>query len=72
LPTGAAISHLFWHYIAAINKGIAAGMKFYLCPEASRSLGISMKNQLEGVNFVPAAHAATADFIQDGYALILP
>jgi len=49
-----------------------AGIKFYLCQEASRTLGISMKNKIEGINFVPAAHSATADFIQDGYAIILP
>jgi len=59
-------------YIAAIEKGMNAGIKFYLCQEASRTLGISMKNKIEGINFVPAAHSATADFIQDGYAIILP
>lgn len=59
-------------YASQIQKGIDAGIKFYLCQEASRTIGISMKNKLPGINFVPAAHAATADFIQDGYAIILP
>lgn len=59
-------------YMAAIQKGIAHGMKFYLCQEASRALGITMANKVEGVYFVPAAHAATADFQMDGYAIVLP
>ena len=59
-------------YRALVERGMAAGMKFYLCQEASRSLGINMDNKIDGINFVPAAHAATADFQMDGFALILP
>lgn len=59
-------------YLSKIQQGMDAGIIFYLCQEASRSLGINMNNKVEGINFVPAAHAATADFIQDGYAIILP
>jgi intracellular sulfur oxidation DsrE/DsrF family protein len=59
-------------YVAAVERGMAVGMKFYLCQEASRSLGINMDNKIPGVNFVPAAHAAIADLQIDGYAIILP
>ena len=59
-------------YISVLKEAMDAGIKFYLCQEASRTLGITMDNKIEGVNFVPAAHAATADFQMDGYAIILP
>lgn len=59
-------------YIAVVERGLAKGMKFYLCQEASRTLGIYMSNKIPGINFVPAAHAATADFQMDGYAIIIP
>jgi len=67
-------------YIAIVNRGLDKGMKFYLCQEASRTLGISMTanattglgKKIPGINFVPAAHAATADFQMDGYAIIIP
>lgn len=59
-------------YRAIVERGMAVGMKFYLCQEASRTLGISMANKIPGINFVPAAHAATADFQMDGYAIIIP
>jgi len=59
-------------YISVVERGLAKGMKFYLCQEASRSLGITMANKIPGINFVPAAHAATADFQMDGYAIIIP
>jgi intracellular sulfur oxidation DsrE/DsrF family protein len=59
-------------YRAIVERGMAVGMKFYLCQEASRSLGITMANKIPGINFVPAAHAATADFQMDGYAIIIP
>jgi intracellular sulfur oxidation DsrE/DsrF family protein len=59
-------------YRAIVERGMAVGMKFYLCQEASRTLGITMANKIPGINFVPAAHAATADFQMDGYAIIIP
>jgi len=59
-------------YRAIVERGLAKGMKFYLCQEASRTLGITMANKIPGVNFVPAGHAATADFQMDGYAIIIP
>lgn len=59
-------------YRSIVERGMAVGMKFYLCQEASRTLGINMSNKIPGVNFVPAAHAATADFQMDGYAIIIP
>lgn len=59
-------------YVDVIKNAMKMGIKFYLCQEASRTLKISMKNKIEGIYFVPAAHAATADFIQDGYAIIIP
>lgn len=59
-------------YAAKIQQAIDAGIIFYLCQEASRTLGITMNNKLPGIYFVPAAHSATADFIQDGYAILLP
>ena len=59
-------------YISIVQRGLDKGMKFYLCQEASRTLGITMANKIPGINFVPAAHAATADFQMDGYALIIP
>jgi len=59
-------------YRLIVERGMAKGMKFYLCQEASRTLGITMANKIPGINFVPAAHAATADFQMDGYALIIP
>jgi len=59
-------------YRAVVERGMAVGMKFYLCQEASRTLGITMANKIPGINFVPAAHAATADFQMDGYAIIIP
>jgi len=36
------------------------------------SLGITGLTRSAGINFVPAAHAATADFQMDGYAIIIP
>lgn len=59
-------------YISIVERGMAVGMKFYLCQDASRTLGITMANKIPGINFVPAAHAATADFQMDGYAIIIP
>jgi len=59
-------------YIEAMQRGMDAGIKFYLCQEASRTLGITMANKIPGINFVPAAHAATADFQMDGYAIVIP
>ena len=67
IPTGPANQ-----YRSFVERGMAVGMKFYLCQEASRTLGITMDNKIPGVNFVPAAHAATADFQMDGYAIIIP
>lgn len=59
-------------YIAVINDAMARGIKFYLCQEASRTLKISNKNKIEGIYYVPAAHAATADYQMEGYAIIIP
>ena len=59
-------------YISIVERGLAVGMKFYLCQEASRTLGINMSNKIPGINFVPAGHAANADFQRDGYAIIIP
>lgn len=59
-------------YKDLVKRGMEVGMHFYLCQEASRTLGITMANKIPGINFVPAAHAATADFQMDGYAIILP
>lgn len=59
-------------FIGLVKRGMEVGMHFYLCQEASRTLGITMANKIPGINFVPAAHAATADFQMDGYALLLP
>lgn len=59
-------------YRSIVQRGLDVGMKFYLCQEASRTLGITMANKIPGINFVPAAHAATADFQMDGYAIIIP
>jgi len=46
------------------------GVKFYLCQMASRTLGIKKARVIPGVDFVPGAHLAVADFQQLGYALI--
>ena len=59
-------------YVDALQRGMDAGIKFYLCQEASRTIGITMDNKIPGINFVPAAHAATADFQMDGYAIVIP
>lgn len=59
-------------YIDVINNAMSLGIKFYLCQEASRTLGISNKNKIDGIYYIPAAHAATADFQVDGYAIIIP
>lgn len=59
-------------YVDLVKDAMELGITFYLCQEASRTLGITMKNKIPGVYFVPAAHAATADFIQDGYAILIP
>ena len=59
-------------YISIVQRGLDKGMKFYLCQEASRTLGINMSNKIPGINFVPAGHAADADFQRDGYAIIIP
>jgi len=46
------------------------GVEFYICQMASRTLGIKKPMLVPGVNFVPGAHLAVADFQQIGYALI--
>ncbi len=55
-----------------VKKGIAAGMKFYLCQMAARELGIKRDNILDGVEMVPGGHIAVADLQMLGYALIKP
>jgi intracellular sulfur oxidation DsrE/DsrF family protein len=59
-------------YVDVIKAAMKKGIKFYLCQEASRTLKISNKNKIEGIHYVPAAHAATADLQLDGYAILIP
>lgn len=59
-------------FAALVQKGIDAGMKFYLCQMAARELGIKRDNTLDGVAMVPGGHIAVADLQMRGYALIKP
>lgn len=59
-------------FIHFLEFGLQKGIKFYICQEASRALGIKKDNVVDGVNFVPGGHIATADFQLRGYALIRP
>ncbi len=59
-------------FAALVQKGIDAGMKFYLCQMAARELGIKRDNTLDGVEMVPGGHIAVADLQMRGYALIIP
>ena len=59
-------------FISLVQYGMQKGIKFYLCQEASRTLGIKKDNVIDGVNFVAGGHLAVADFQQMGYALIRP
>lgn len=66
---------------AFVDYGLAHGFKFYLCQEASRTLGINMTGstvapikykKIPGVNFVPGGMIAVADFEMLGYAVLVP
>ena len=59
-------------FSSLLEFGLQKGIKFYICQEASRALGIRKDNVIEGVHFVPGGHIATADFQLRGYALIRP
>ena len=59
-------------YASLVAKGLAKGMKFYLCQMAARELGIKRDNMLDGVEFVSGGHIAVADFQQRGYAMLKP
>lgn len=59
-------------FIGFVEFGLQKGIKFYLCQEASRGLGIKKDNVIDGVNFVPGGHIAVADFQLRGYGLIRP
>ena len=59
-------------FISLVEFGLQKGIKFYICQEASRALGIKIDNVIDGVHFVPGGHIATADFQLRGYALIRP
>lgn len=59
-------------FISLLEFGLQKGIKFYICQEASRALGIKVDNIIDGVHFVPGGHIATADFQMRGYALIRP
>lgn len=59
-------------FAALVQKGIDAGMKFYLCQMAARELGIKRDTVLDGVAMVPGGHIAVADLQMRGYALIKP
>ena len=59
-------------YAALVAKGIAKGMKFYLCQMAARELGIKRSNMLDGVEFVTGGQIAVADLQQLGYAMLKP
>lgn len=53
-----------------VTRAQEIGVQFYLCQMASRVLGIKKPMVIPGVQFVPGAHLAVADFQQAGYALI--
>ncbi len=55
---------------ALVERAQEIGVKFYLCQMASRVLSIKKPNVIPGVEFVPGAHIAVADFQLRGYALI--
>ncbi|MGD8559008.1 MAG: DsrE family protein [Gammaproteobacteria bacterium] len=55
---------------ALVERAQDIGVKFYLCQMASRVLSIKKPNVIPGVEFVPGAHIAVADFQLRGYALI--
>lgn len=59
-------------YAALVAKGIAKGMKFYLCQMAAREQGIKHSNMLDGVEFVTGGHLAVLDLQQLGYAVVKP
>jgi len=59
-------------FAAQVAKGIAKGMKFYLCQMAARELGIKHNNMLDGVEFVTGGHLAVVDLQQLGYAVLKP
>lgn len=59
-------------FAALVQKGIDAGMKFYLCQMAARELGIKTDNVLDGVEQVPGGQIAVGDLQLMGYALIKP
>lgn len=59
-------------FAAQVVKGIAKGMKFYLCQMAARELGIKRSNMLDGVEFVTGGHLAVVDLQQLGYAVLKP
>lgn len=59
-------------FASLVEYGLQKGIKFYLCQEASRALGIKKPNVIDGVEFVPGGHIAVADFQLRGYALIRP
>lgn len=55
---------------ALVERAQEIGVQFYICQMASRTLGIKKPTVIPGVEFVPGAHLAVADFQQLGYALI--
>ena len=59
-------------FAAQVAKGIAKGMKFYLCQMAARELNIKRNNMLDGVEFVTGGHLAVVDLQQLGYAVLKP
>lgn len=59
-------------YAALVAKGLAKGIKFYLCQMAARELSIKRNNMLDGVEFVTGGHLAVLDLQQLGYAVVKP